>query len=101
MPILIHFGKSDRKGKRYILRFVNPKMTIHFGSDVATTFTDGATEQKKNAYLARHRVNEDWSKINAGSASRFILWGESRNLETNLKDYIRRFKIKDNRKFKK
>lgn len=98
MPILIFFGKSNRKGKKYLIRFVNPKMTFHFGSDVATTFTDGATQQKKDAYLARHRVNEDWTKINAGSLSRFVLWGDSRNLETNLKSYLRKFKIKDNRK---
>jgi hypothetical protein len=38
-------------------------------------------------------VREDWSKVNAGSLSRFILWGDSRNINKNLKDYLRRFNI--------
>jgi hypothetical protein len=47
---------------------------ISFGSSVSTTFAEGASEEKKNAYLARHKVNEDWTKPNAGSLSRWILW---------------------------
>ena len=98
MPILIHFGKSSRKGKKNVMIFRKPTRTIHFGSDLSTTYTEGASVLKKKNYIARHRVMEDWNSINAGSASRFILWGNSNNLETNLKDYIKRFKITDNRK---
>jgi hypothetical protein len=47
---------------------------IQFGSKVSTTFAEGASEQKKDAYLARHKVNEDWTKVNAGALSRWILW---------------------------
>lgn len=47
---------------------------IAFGSSVSTTFAEGASEQKRDAYLARHRVNEDWTTPNAGSLSRWILW---------------------------
>ena len=94
MPQLLYFGKSNRKGKRFILRIKNPKKTIHFGSDISTTYVDGASKEKKNAYLARHKINENWNKINSGSASRYILWGRSRNLETNLINYMKRFKIK-------
>ena len=48
---------------------------------------------KRENYLARHRVNEDWTKVNAGSLSAFLLWGKSTDLETNLRAYLRRFKI--------
>ena len=98
MPILIHFGKSPRVGKKYIMRFENPKATINFGSDVSTTYVEGATEQTRENYIKRHKVNEDWGSINAGSASRYILWGESRSIKKNLKNYIKRFGIHDNRK---
>jgi len=98
MPILIHFGKSPREGKKYIMRFENPKATIHFGSDVSTTYVEGADRIKRENYIKRHRVNEDWSTINAGSASRYILWGDSTNIKKNLKDFIKRFGIHDNRK---
>ena len=98
MPILIHFGRSPRKGKKYMMVFKNPSKTIHFGSDVSTTFVEGATEQTRENYIKRHRVNEDWSKINAGSASRFILWGEHPSIKKNLKRFIKRYGIEDNRK---
>ena len=69
MPILIYLGPSTRDNK------------------------------KRLNYLKRHKVNEDWENpLTAGSLSRFILWGSSRNIDDNIKKYVRRFKIKDNRK---
>jgi hypothetical protein len=55
--------------------------TITFGmKGSAGTFADGSSEQKKDAYIARHRVNEDWSdKFSAGFLSRFVLWSERSN----------------------
>jgi len=44
--------------------------------------------------LSRHSKNEVWSKINPGSASRFILWGDSRDIGDNLIHYLDRFDIK-------
>ena len=88
---LIKFSRSERKGKKYMMVFED--RTIHFGSDVSQTFVEGASEKKRANYIARHKVREDWNSINAGSASRFILWGKSRNIQTNLKDYLKRFKI--------
>ena len=88
---LIKFSKSSRKGKKYMMVFETK--TIHFGSDVSQTFVEGASEKKRANYIARHKVREDWNSINAGSASRFILWGNSSNIQTNLKDYLKRFKI--------
>ena len=93
---LIKFSKSSRKGKKYMMVFETK--TIHFGSDVSQTFVEGASEKKRANYIARHKVREDFSKINPASLSRYILWGNSSNLQTNLKDYIKRFKITDNRK---
>ena len=97
MPILISFKKSPKKDKKYVMIFRNPTRTIHFGSKTSKTFVESGSEEKKKNYLKRHRVNEDWTKINAGSASRFILWGDSKSVEKNLKDYMKRFKIKDGR----
>ena len=86
MPILIQFGRSPRDNKKYVMRFKNPSMTVHFGSDVSTTYVEGADRIKRDNY------------INAGSASRYILWGDSSNIKKNLKDFIKRFGIHDNRK---
>jgi Family of unknown function (DUF5754) len=89
----ISLKESNRKGKRFVITFSNPKQTIHFGSDVGTTYIDSGDKVKRENYIKRHQVREDWSKVNAGSLSRFILWGDSRNINKNLKDYLRRFNI--------
>jgi len=49
---------------------------IAFGSKTSTTYINGASDKTKMNYLKRHAVNEDWTKINAGSLSRFILWSK-------------------------
>ncbi|WP_353743613.1 DUF5754 family protein [Haliea sp.] len=99
MPILIYLGPSTRDNKKLMAVFANPKKTIHFGQKGSETFTEGASSQKRLNYLKRHKVNEDWENpLTAGSLSRFILWGSSRNIDDNIKKYVRRFKIKDNRK---
>ena len=39
------------------------KTTIHFGQRDALTFIDHRDEKKKKAWIARHRVKEDWTNI--------------------------------------
>lgn len=80
---------STRKDKKLMLVLVHKK--IHFGSKHGFTYIDGATEKQKGNYLNRHAVNEDWSTVNPASLSRFILWGDSRNIRTNIDDYMKRF----------
>jgi hypothetical protein len=89
----ISLDKSKRDGKRYVIVFDNPKRTIHFGSDVGTTYIDEGDKEKRENYIARHKVNEDWSNVNAGSLSRYLLWGKSKNINRNLRDYLERFDI--------
>jgi hypothetical protein len=93
--ILICFRKSRRKGKKYeiILMADGKKKTFHFGSNVSKTFVEGASIQKRNNYLKRHSVNENWNEINPGSLSAGILWGDSNDIEENLKEYMEEFNI--------
>lgn len=66
---------------------------IHFGSPNGFTYIDGATEKTKDNYLKRHDVNEDWTKINPASLSRFILWGNSKDINKNITNYFKLFGI--------
>lgn len=84
---------STRKDKRLMLIFSNPSLIIHFGLRDGLTYIDHKDKLKRDNYIKRHSVNEDWSMINPGSASRFILWGESTDLNTNLMKYLRRFGV--------
>ena len=70
------------------------KKIIHFCSNVSKTFVEGASIQKRNNYLKRHSVNENWNEINPGSLSSGILWGDSNDIQENLKDYMKEFNIK-------
>lgn len=63
---------------------------IAFGSKGSNTFSDNATELQKENYLKRHRVNEDWTKINAGSLSRYILWSK-KTLSQGIAEFRKRF----------
>jgi hypothetical protein len=85
--------ESNRKNKRFVMTFSNPDKTIHFGQYGGTTYIDEGDKIKRTNYLNRHKTNENWDEVNAGSLSRFILWGDSRNINKNLKNYIKQFDL--------
>ena len=72
---LLDVKRSDRKDKRFVATFDDGKK-IHFGQKGGKTFIDEQDEKKKSNYIARHKVNEDWSKVNPGSLARFVLWSQ-------------------------
>lgn len=87
---------SNAKGKRFraiILYSDESKKTINFGSVTGSTFIDHKDKVKKKNYIARHRVNENWREINAGSLARFLLWNK-KSLAASIKDFEHNFKIK-------
>jgi hypothetical protein len=84
---------SARKGKRFVATFEDPKKTIHFGSEKGSTYIDHHDKIKRENYLKRHEVNENWNKVNAGSLSAMVLWGKSTNLESNLIRYVKQFDL--------
>ena len=96
ITLLMRFVKlvnSARKGKRFVATFEDPKRTIHFGSEKGSTYIDHHDKIKRENYLKRHEVNENWNKVNAGSLSAFLLWGKSTNLESNLIMYVKQFDL--------
>lgn len=96
----ISISKSQREGKRAKadITFDNGEVkTIHFGSSLnikpKKTYWDGASDEKKNNYIARHKkMNKDWNSLNAGMFSRYVFWssrtkeGVKKNLQNALKD---------------
>ena len=83
--------QSKRKGKRFAAVIDTPQgqKTYHFGSD-GSAYIDHGDERKKAAYIARHAAREDWTKVNPGSLSRFLLW-ETPDLYKNMRAYRKRF----------
>ena len=89
----ISLKKSNKPNKKLVITFTEPNLTIHFGSKNSSTFLDHHDKVKRSNYLKRHKVNEDWNQINAGSLSKWLLWGKTTDLITNLIDYLDKFNI--------
>ena len=89
----ISLEKSNKPNKKLVITFSEPNLTIHFGSKNSLTFLDHHDKVKRTNYLKRHKVNENWNEINAGSLSAFILWGPSTDINKNLMNYLNKFNI--------
>ena len=89
----ISLKKSNKPNKKLVITFTEPNLTIHFGSKNSSTFLDHHDKLKRSNYLKRHKVNEDWNQVNAGSLSAYILWGDSSDMYANLISYLDKFNI--------
>ncbi len=89
----ISLEKSNKPNKKLVIKFSDPNLTIHFGSKNSSTFLDHQDKVKRSNYLKRHKVNEDWNQVNAGSLSAYILWGDSSDMYANLINYLDKFNI--------
>ena len=67
------------------------KVKIKFGSKTSTTYAEGATDETMQNYIKRHKVNEDWTKINPGSLSRWVLWS-AKSISEGIKNFRNKFK---------
>ena len=89
----ISLEKSNKPNKKLVIKFSDPDLTIHFGSKYSSTYLDHHDKVKRSNYLKRHKVNENWNQVNAGSLSAYILWGPSTDLYENLFNYLDKFNI--------
>lgn len=84
---------SDRKGKRFKATFANGK-TVHFGAKNGSTYIDHKDKTKRENYIKRHAVRENFDDpYSAGSLSRWLLWGDFTNLEKNHKAFMKKYKV--------
>ena len=85
--------KSKKPGKKYAARIDGTK-TVSFGQKMASDFTKHKDKYRKEAYIARHKNNEDWIKSGAKTAgfwSRHVLWNKP-TLKESIDDIDKRFK---------
>jgi hypothetical protein len=83
---------SPRKDKKLVAEFDDGTKT-HFGQKGAGDFTTTKDEAKKDNYIKRHKVNENWADPkSAGALSRFVLWNKP-TIEGSIRDYKQRFGV--------
>jgi hypothetical protein len=89
---MVKFYKANNKRNKYVAVFDDGSHT-YFGAIRYGDFTTHQNEQRKKAYLARHRKNEDWTDPkSAGALSRWILWNKP-TIEESILDYLQRFNM--------
>ena len=97
MPSLVSVVRTPGERKEFLARFVldnGKSRTVRFGTSSNFALNPSKTFIDRDNYIARHRVREDFSNpITAGSLSRHILWGQSRNWPSNVRSFKRRFKL--------
>jgi hypothetical protein len=82
------------KKKDMLLNFVNvmeiPNVKVKNVNELILVLK--VVLKKKDAYIARHKVNENWNEpTSAGALARFILWNK-KTLNESISDFKRRFK---------
>jgi len=91
---MLEIKKSKNKNKKYDA-IIGDKV-ISFGAKGYPDYTNNSYDDpkaKRELYIKRHKAREDWTKINSGSLSRFILWGDSSDINKNIRDYKKRFNL--------
>lgn len=89
---LLEVKKSTRKNKKYMAVFDNGTST-HFGLKGSSTYIDHNDDKKKDAYIARHKVNENWDDPkSAGALARYILWNK-KTLTDSIAHYKKKFNL--------
>lgn len=96
--IEIKLFESPRKNKKYMMVFYNNDKIfkrVHFGLKDSSTYLDHKDKKKRENYIKRHKVNENWyDPYSAGALSRYILWGKYTILNNAIKSYANRFNFK-------
>tara|TARA_R110000782_G_scaffold65507_1_gene133300 strand:- start:890 stop:1195 length:306 start_codon:yes stop_codon:yes gene_type:complete len=82
----------DKDGKRVKIK------TSQFGSKGMEDYTISKDKEQRSRYIKRHNprtTKENWNDyMSAGALSRWLLWGASTSLDTNIKKYKLKFKLK-------
>lgn len=92
---LIDIVNSNRKNKKFAAIFdVNGKRkVVHFGDNRYEDYTIHKDKIRRNRYRLRH-VNDDIrNPMSPGALSWHILWGESTDLESNIRRFRRIFSL--------
>jgi hypothetical protein len=68
---------------------------VPFGASNFSDYTIHHDKDRRQRYITRHSKNEQFNNpMTAGSLSRWILWGDSINLETNIRSFKKKFNFK-------
>ena len=84
---------STNKNKKYDAIFSDgiTYQKISFGAANMNDYTITGDKKARERYIKRHQKHENWKTVNAGSLSRYILWGDSNDINKNIKYFKKKF----------
>ena len=86
--------KSDREGKKFKAVFTKDDgktKTVHFGSSMHQDFTQHKNLERRRLYRQRHEKDLKGDPMRAGYLSYYILWGNSTNLQANIRSFKNKY----------
>ncbi len=82
--------KSSNPRKKYDA-VIDGKKTVSFGATGYSDFTKHKDEERKERYIARHKVNQNWKDHEtAGFYAKNILWNKP-TIEASVQDTNKKF----------
>jgi hypothetical protein len=86
--------KSSNKNKKYDAIFTDgtKEKKISFGAAHMNDYTITGDKKARERYIKRHEKNEDWNNpFTRGALSYYILWGDSNDINKNIRAFKNRF----------
>jgi len=94
---LVKIVKSSKKNKKFDAIFLKDNgknKTVSFGQANANDYTITGDKDARARYRKRHAKDlKTKDPTRAGYLSYYILWGDSTNLQENIKAYKKRFNL--------
>ena len=93
-----HLEPAMDKTHKWVGVFTDPitkdEQRVPFGAKGYEDYTQHKNPLRRSNYLSRHRARENWNAPRtAGALSRWILWGDSTSLQTNVRRFKQRFSL--------
>ena len=92
--IKLQILNSDNPKKKYKAIFTKndgKTKTIHFGASGYDDYTTHHDKDRRAQYIRRHEKDFKGDPMRAGYLSYYILWGDSTNLQTNIRAFKKKF----------
>ena len=85
---------SDKELKQYKAVFTKDDgktKTVHFGAKGYEDYTQHHDKDRRTQYRRRHEKDLKGDPMRAGYLSYYVLWGESTNVQTNIRSFKNKF----------
>jgi len=85
---------SDKPEKKFKAIFTKPDgktKTIHFGANGYQDYLQSHDKNQRERYRKRHEKDLKGDPMRAGYLSFYILWGNSTNIQTNIRSFKNKF----------